>query len=176
MNLNLMRSTSRIELRSIIDSDQENIYLGLSHPDVIKYYGISFKTFEATKDQMIWFQHLEKNGTGKWWTIYSSITGQFLGAAGFNDLNKELKKAEIGFWLLPEFWSKGYMQEAMPLICDYGFNELELKRIEGIVESENLNCKRAIEKLGFTLENSSRDSDLKNGKLISLDTYIKLKM
>ncbi|WP_245984008.1 GNAT family N-acetyltransferase [Gillisia mitskevichiae] len=171
-----MRSASRIELRSIIDSDQENIFFGLSNPDVIKYYGISFNTFEATREQMIWFQNLEKNGTGKWWTIYSSITGEFLGAAGFNDLNKELKKAEIGFWLLPEFWGKGYMQEAMPLICDYGFNELELIRIEGIVESENLNCKRAIEKLGFTLESTSRDSELKKGKLISLDTYIKLKL
>lgn len=171
-----MRSASRIELRSIIDSDQENIFFGLSNPDVIKYYGISFKTFEATREQMIWFKNLEKNGTGKWWTIYSSITGEFLGAAGFNDLNKELKKAEIGFWLLPEFWGKGYMQEAMPLICNYGFNELELIRIEGIVESENLNCKRAIEKLGFTLESTSRDSELKKGKLISLDTYIKLKM
>lgn len=170
-----MKSTKRIELRSITASDQENIFLGLSNPEVIKYYGVSFETLEATEEQMIWFQNLEKNGTGKWWSIFNSETGQFLGAGGFNDLNKELKKAEIGFWLLPEFWNRGYMQEAMPLICDYGFNELGLNRIEGIVESENLKCKRAVEKLEFTLESTSRDSELKNGKLISLDTYIKLK-
>ena len=171
-----MKSVSRIELRSITASDKEDIFLGLSNPEVIKYYGVSFETLEATEEQMIWFQDLEKNGTGKWWSIFNSKTGQFLGAGGFNDLNKKLKKAEIGFWLLPEFWSKGYMQEAMPLICDYGFNELGLNRIEGIVESENLNCKRAIEKLGFTLESTSRDNELKKGKLLSLDTYIKLKM
>jgi len=170
-----MKSISRIELRSITTSDQENIFLGLSNPEVIKYYGISFETLEATEEQMIWFQNLEKNSTGKWWSIFNSETGQFLGAGGFNDLNKDLKKAEIGFWLLPEFWSRGYMQEAMPIICDYGFNELGLNRIEGIVEKENLNCKRAIVKLGFTLESTSRDSELKKGKLISLDTYIKLK-
>jgi len=171
-----MKSVSRIELRSITASDKEDIFLGLSNPEVIKYYGVSFETLEATEEQMIWFQDLEKNGTGKWWSIFNSKTGQFLGAGGFNDLNKKLKKAEIGFWLLPEFWSKGYMQEAMPLICDYGFNELRLNRIEGIVESENLNCKRAIEKLGFTLESTSRGNELKKGKLLSLDTYIKLKM
>ncbi|WP_034919827.1 GNAT family N-acetyltransferase [Gillisia sp. CAL575] len=171
-----MKSVSRIELRSITASDKEDIFLGLSNPEVIKYYGVCFETLEATEEQMIWFQDLEKNGTGKWWSIFNSKTGQFLGAAGFNDLNKKFKKAEIGFWLLPEFWSRGYMQESMPLICDYGFNELGLNRIEGIVESENLNCKRAIEKLGFTLESTSRDNELKKGKLLSLDTYIKLKM
>ena len=170
-----MKSTNRIELRSITESDQENIFQGLSNPEVIKYYGVSFETLEATEEQMIWFQNLEKNGTGKWWSIVNSETRQFLGAGGFNDLNKELKKAEIGFWLLPEFWNRGYMQEAMPLICDYGFNELGLNKIEGIVESENLKCKRAIEKLEFTLESTGRNSEMKNGKLISLDTYIKLK-
>ncbi len=171
-----MKSASRIELRSITTSDQEHVFLGLSNPEVIKYYGVSFETLEATEEQMIWFQNLEKNRTGIWWSIFNSETEQFLGAGGFNALNKDLKKAEIGFWLLPEFWNKGYMQEAMPLICDYGFIELGLNRIEGIVDSQNLNCKRAIEKLGFTLEITSRDSELKKGKLVSLDTYIKLKM
>ncbi|WP_010227264.1 GNAT family N-acetyltransferase [Gillisia marina] len=101
-----MKTDSRIELRSITAADQENIFRGLSHPEVIKYYGISFKTFEATEEQMIWFQDLEKNETGKWWAIFNSETNEFLGAGGFNDLSKDLKKAEIGFWLLPEFWGE----------------------------------------------------------------------
>ncbi len=170
-----MKTDSRIELRSITAADQENIFRGLSHPEVIKYYGISFETFEATEEQMIWFQDLEKNETGKWWSIFNSETNEFLGAGGFNDLSKHLKKAEIGFWLLPEFWGKGYMQEAMPLICEYGFKKLELERIEGLVESENLNCKRALEKMDWTFEGTNKNCELKNGNLISIDTYFKQK-
>lgn len=69
------------------------------------------------------------------------INGIFYGAGGFNGLSKEHKKAEIGFWLLPDFWKKGYMQEAFPVICNYGFEKLDLNRIEGFVDSENANCK-----------------------------------
>jgi ribosomal-protein-alanine N-acetyltransferase len=90
-------------------------------------------------------------------------------------LSKQLKKAEIGFWLLPEFWGKGYMQEAMPLICERGFNKLGLERIEGFVETENFNCKEALEKLQFKYEGTAKDCELKNGKLISIDTYLKFK-
>ncbi len=168
-----MKTDSRIELRSITAADQENIFRGLSHPEVIKYYGISFKTFEATEEQMIWFQDLEKNETGKWWAIFNSETNEFLGAGGFSSLSKRLKKAEIGFWLMPEFWGKGYMQETMPLICEYGFKKLGLERIVGLVESENLKCKKALEKLRWSFEGTNKDGELKNGNFISIDTYSK---
>lgn len=36
-------NTDRLLLREIIDSDLENIFNGLSHPDVIRHYGISFQ-------------------------------------------------------------------------------------------------------------------------------------
>jgi len=170
-----MNSISKIELRPITAEEHENIFLGLSNPEVIKYYGISFRTLEETKEQMRWFQDLEKNETGKWWAVYNTNTNQFLGAGGFNDLSKQLKKAEIGFWLWPKFWGKGYMQEAMPIICEYGFKELGLERIEGFVETENKNCQRALEKLQFNLEKTDLDCEQKNGKLISIQTYSKLR-
>lgn len=167
--------SKRILLRDIKASDQENVFRGLSNPSVIKYYGISFSSLEATKEQMIWFKDLEKSGTGKWWAICDIETSAFIGAGGFNNLSEAHKKAEIGFWLLPEFWGLGYMQEAMPLVCEQGFNNLKLHRIEGFVESKNIRCKTAIEKLGFKLEGTMRDAEVKNNEFISIDIYSKLK-
>lgn len=167
--------TARLIFRPIIAEDKENIYKGLSHPDVIKYYGVSFHSLEATEEQMNWYRELEKNGTGIWWAICSTDGQIFYGAGGFNNLSKQHKKAEIGFWLLPEFWGKGLMQEAFPLICNYGFNQLGLHRIEGFVDSENSNCKKAVEKLNFKLEGIMRDCEIKNGKPLSIVIYSKLK-
>lgn len=167
--------TDRIILRKITDADLENVYIGLSHPEVIKYYGVSYNSLESTKEQMTWFKELEKNETGIWWAICSRDNGTFYGAGGLNDLSKEHKKAEIGLWLLPEFWGKGIMKEAMPLICDYAFNELGLHRIEGFVESSNQNCKNAMAKLDFQHEGTMKDCEVKNGEFISLDIYAKLK-
>src|SRR5688572_7252902 len=114
-------TTDRLLLRQFVDADLENIFKGLSHPDVIKYYGVSYQTEEAAKEQMKFFSDLEKNETGIWWAVCSSGNKIFYGAAGLNGLNKKHRKAEIGFWLLPEYWGKGVMAEALPLIWNYGF-------------------------------------------------------
>src|SRR5690606_31114159 len=114
--------TERLLLRQIVEDDIYNIYKGLSHPEVIKYYGVEYDNLGATKEQMAWFSNLEKTETGVWWAICSLDNTVFYGAIGLNDLEREHKKAEIGFWLLPEFWQKGIMTETIPLICDYAFD------------------------------------------------------
>jgi len=167
--------TERLLLRQFKESDLENVYKGLSHPDIIKYYGVSYPTLESTKDQMDFFAGLEKNETGIWWAVCSPGNKTFYGAGGLNSLNKEHRKAEIGFWLLTDFWGEGIMAEAMPLICNYGFENLGLHRIEGLVETNNINCKRAMAKLDFEHEGTMKDCEIKNGEFISLDIYAKIK-
>lgn len=167
--------TNRLLLRQIKPADITNIYRGLSHPDVIQYYGVSFGSLEATEEQMAWYRTLEQDQTGIWWAICSPDDHLFYGAGGFNGLHREHRKAEIGFWLLPEFWGQGFMQESFPVICDFGFNTLGLHRIEGFVDAANTNCKRAIEKMNFKREGTMRDCEMKAGKFLSVDIYAKLK-
>lgn len=166
--------TNRIVLRQITDADLPNIFKGLSNPEIVKHYAVSFHTEEETKEQMEWYADLEKNETGIWWAVCSKDDGRFLGAGGLCDVSKQHKKAEIGFWLLQENWGRGYMSEAMTLIHKHSFNEMGLHRIEGYVESGNFKCKKAIEKLQYTLEGTMRDCEFKNGKFISVDIYAKL--
>lgn len=167
--------TEKLLLRQFAESDLENVYKGLSDPEVIKYYGVSYNTLEDTKAQMQFFETLEKEGTGIWWAVCSLDNKTFYGAGGLNSLSKVHKKAEIGFWLLTEFWGQGIMIEAIPTICNYGFDKLGLHRIEAIVETDNLNCKNAMKKLDFKHEGTMRDCEIKNGKFISLEIYAKLR-
>jgi ribosomal-protein-alanine N-acetyltransferase len=166
--------TKRLLLRQFADSDLQNVFKGLSHPDVIKYYGVNYGTLEATKAQMKFFADLEKEGTGIWWAVCSADNKEFYGAGGLNSLSKEHQKAEVGFWLMPDYWNKGIMTEVMPIICKYGFDDLGLHRIEGFVETENKNCKKALTKLGFLHEGTMKDCEIKNRKFISLDIYSKI--
>ncbi|MEO1031071.1 MAG: GNAT family N-acetyltransferase [Bacteroidota bacterium] len=161
--------TDRLLLREITDSDLENIFNGLSNPNVIRHYGVSYDSLEATKEQMIWFADMKQ----LWWAICARDNQTFYGAGGLNDINLQENKAEIGLWLLPEFWGKGIMQEALPLITNYGFNHLQLHRIEGFVDSENINCKKAMSKLDFNYEKTIKDSEIKDGKSIHIDIYAK---
>ncbi len=168
-------TTNRLLLRQFVESDLENVFKGLSAPDIIKYYGVSYQTVEETKEQMKFFADLEINGTGIWWAVCSLDNKTFYGAGGLNSLSKEHKKAEIGFWLLTDFWGQGIMTEALPLICKHGFDNLGLHRIEGLVETDNFNCKKAMQKLDFKHEGTMKECEIKNGKFISLDIYAKLK-
>ena len=159
--------TEKILLRDIEGSDIDTIFRGLSNPDVIKHYGVSFDSLEETKEQMKWFADTKQ----KWFAICSADNNVFYGAGGLNDISKKHKKAEIGLWLLPEYWGKGIMKKVVPLICDYGFDKLELHRIEGFVDSENKNCKRAMSALDFELEGTMRDCEIKNNKFVSIEIY-----
>ena len=161
--------TDRILMREITDLDLENIFKGLSNPSIIEHYGISFNNVEETKEQMIWFA----DDRQMWWAICSIDNQTFYGAGGLNDINDVENKAEIGLWLLPDFWGRGIMKEVLPLICDYGFKNLKLNRIEGFVETENLNCKNAMSKLNFKHEGTIKNCEIKNGKAISVDIYAK---
>lgn len=163
--------TARFLLREIVESDIHHIYHGLSHPLIIKHYGVSYDSLEATKEQMAWYA----SPSQYWWAICSMDDQEFYGAGGLNDLSQAHKKAEIGLWLLPEAWGKGIMQEVMISICKYGFERLGLHRIEGFVESNNQNCKRAMAKLDFEHEGTMRDCEIKEGQFISVDIYAKLK-
>ena len=118
-----------------------------------------------------WFGLRKKSNCGGQFVL--PIINFFYGAGGLNDIDNKEKKAEIGLWLLPDFWGMGIMKEAMPLITNYGFNELKLNRIEGFVETENNKCKKAISKLDFQLEKTMKNCEVKNGKLISVDVYAK---
>jgi ribosomal-protein-alanine N-acetyltransferase len=163
--------TERLLLRQFVDSDLESVFKGLSNPEITKYYAVSYPTLEATKEQMKFFADLEANETGIWLAISSLDNRIFYGAGGLNNLSKAHKKAEIGFWLLPEYWGQGIMKEAMPIICNYGFDILELHRIEGFVETANKNCKNAMAELDFNHEGTMIDCEIKNGRFISLDIY-----
>ena len=167
--------TDRFLLRQFCSDDLVFIFEGLSHPDVIRYYGVSYASLEETNEQLIWFNTLQKNETGIWWAICDQESLVCLGAIGFNDLSKTDQKAEIGFWLLPEHWGKGIVKEVANPICNYAFKKLGLRKIEAMVETENENSRKVLQKLDFDYHKTMENCEMKNDKLISLAIYVKQK-
>lgn len=171
MNDQLVLATPRLLLRSILPTDQEMVFRGLSDSDVVEFYGVQYSSYEATTEQMKFYTEVEESNTGKFWAVTNKDSGEFMGVGGVYFIKKEHRKGEIGFWMLKPFWGKGYLQEAIKEILNYSFKNLHLHRIEGIVEEENFRCRKAIEKAGFLYEGTLKDAELKKGKFISLCYY-----
>ena len=163
--------TDNYLLRQIVDTDLENIFHGLSNPEVIKYYGVSFSTIEETKDQLTFYRDLEINSTGIWWAICSLNNEEFYGAIGFNNRNLIHHNAEIGYWLLPQFWRKGIVKNVLPIVCNFAFNELQLHRIVAMIESENIASRKTVEQFGFNYEGTMKECELKDGRWIDLEIF-----
>jgi ribosomal-protein-alanine N-acetyltransferase len=66
------------------------------------------------------------------------------------------------------------VREILPVICSYGFKELQLHRIEAIVETENIRSKNIMMSSGFNYEGTLTECEFKNGRYISLDYFAKL--
>ena len=80
-----------------------------------------------------------------------------VGSMGFNKIDSVNKKAEIGYWIDSDYEGKGIMTKCVTTIINYGFNELNLNRIE--IRCSILNKRSAAipKKLGFTHEATLRE-------------------
>ena len=77
--------------------------------------------------------------------------GKMIGTCELHNYIKDYK-AELGYTISPYFQNKGYATEASKAVLTWGFEELNLKRIECNCLKGNLKSKRVCEKLLFTYE------------------------
>jgi RimJ/RimL family protein N-acetyltransferase len=69
-----------------------------------------------------------------------------------------LEDVDIGFALLPAFWSQGYAYEAAAAVMEYGKSVLGLKRIVAITARDNHSSIKLLEKLGLKFEKMIRST------------------
>lgn len=164
-------TTARLLLQEIEPEDQAFIFQGLSHPEVIPFYGVRYDSFDATKAQMDWYRQLTEQGSGLAWKMVEKQTGEKFGVIATYAYKPEHNKAEVGFWLLPTYWNKGYAAEALQTVIAYWKEEKLLHRLEAFVEVGNTASSKLLEKAGFLHEGTMRDCEIKNGNYISLHIY-----
>lgn len=157
-------------LRRIRPGDIEQVYAGLSHPQVIAHYGVFYPSLAATHEQMQWYEQLLSDQAGIWWGL-ADDSDVLIGACGFNDWNHQHQRIEMGYWLLPHHWQRGLMQQALPHILRHALTNMGVHRIHLDIEPENVASWRLAEKLGFSFEGTLRDVEYKGGRYLSLHQY-----
>ncbi|MFZ6846006.1 GNAT family N-acetyltransferase [Undibacterium sp. RuTC16W] len=164
--------SQRFVLRQIVQDDIGNIFKGLSHPKVIAYYGISYDSLVATQEQIEWYRHLETEQTGRWWAISPcGIPDQLIGACGLYEWDKDNHNADLGYWLHPDYWRQGVMQECLRAMLAHAFSAGQLHRVEAEVESTNKASSELLLKLGFQLEGCRREVAWKNQRYVDMHYY-----
>ena len=143
--------TSRLILREIMSTDAAVIYRLNSDPDVILWRGVAPMMDLNEAEQLIfkWRQAFALN-RGVRWGI--EMDGRLIGTCGAKQISLQHKRAEISYDLLPEFWNRGIMTEALSAMTQLLLTEFNLQSIEANIAPSHYASAKVLTKLGFTSE------------------------
>lgn len=97
-----------------------------------------------------------------------------IGMIDLHFIDKEIKKAEIGYWLTKDYTKQGIMKKAVRALCTYAFDTLELKKLSIRAVQENQASNQVARASGFTFVGTLRQDSLLYGEPRNLCLYERL--
>lgn len=102
--------------------------------------------------------------------------GKIVGTVGaFRQDNVHRRSAELGYYLAEEYWGRDIMTEAVSQLCSLVFSHSDILRIYAEPFAYNIGSCRVLEKAGFQYEGTMRSHAVKNGNILDVKLYARLK-
>ena len=142
--------TDRLLIREYVEEDAEAFFKLNTDPQVIRFVPDK-PLLNVEQARQILLDHpiadYQQYGFGRGACILKS-TGEQIGFAGLKYL-EELGEVDVAYRLMPAYWGHGYASEAALASVRFGFAQLGLKKIIGLVMPENIASARVLEKTGL---------------------------
>lgn len=162
--------TQRLLLRKITPEDVNALLKLFGNREVVRFIEMQpIKTIEQANEWLKWMGGAFANKDGLRWGI-TLKDGTFVGSAGLHRWNREAHHAEISCDINHKYWGHAYGQEALSQVIDFGWQHMNLNRIEASVIKGNRRSIHVMEKMGFKREGLLRQRVLKGGKYY--DIYV----
>ncbi|GKX30672.1 N-acetyltransferase [Vallitalea longa] len=85
--------------------------------------------------------------------VFKKDDGSYIGGVIIKTiLRKNFQWAEIGYWLLNQYWGNGYGAEMVEAAIDIAFNELGYHRLEAYINLDNIASQKTAELAGMQYE------------------------
>jgi [ribosomal protein S5]-alanine N-acetyltransferase len=163
--------TERLFLKKLTPKSFVYLFNNHSEDEIIRLLGLSGHAAYVREKEKSKGGYKTYDRTIAAFLIILKSSGQTIGRCGFHNWYSIHRKAEIGYVIYDEEnRRKGYMNEAIKCILDYGFNIMNLNRIEAYTSPENKASLHIIEKYGFTREGYLRQHFFWEGEV--LDTLL----
>jgi RimJ/RimL family protein N-acetyltransferase len=156
----MILETERLQLRMLSVDDAEFILRLLNEPSFIQNIGDrGVRTIADARAYILKgpIASYENFGFGLW-MVETRFESTPIGICGL--LKRDvLEDVDIGYALLPEFWSQGYALESASAVITCASERLGLKRVVAVVNADNQSSIRLLEKMGFKYERMVRLSE-----------------
>ncbi|MFT5779110.1 MAG: ribosomal-protein-alanine N-acetyltransferase [Crocinitomicaceae bacterium] len=152
-------TSKRLKIRFVQPSDLDEIHELHSLPETDEFNTLGIpESLEETKTLLEAWVSLNKFADLKNYklTIVDNSSNSFIGLFGLTLWGGKHRRGEVWYKIHSDHWGKGYATEALNLILDYGFNELNLHRIQAGCAIENIGSIKVLEKVGMIREGQGR--------------------
>jgi len=169
--------TDRLVLREITMDDLDWYIEHFSRPEMIEGSDMQGPESREVAEQELrkYIVDLFRNRDGFRWGITLRGDPRLVGSLGFYKWARPSgHMAEMGYDLQREHWGKGIMSEAMRAVIDFGFERMQLLRMEAFVFLLNTRSTRMLERLGFKREGVLRKRGVTWDGVVSDDTLYAL--
>ncbi len=161
---------SGLLLRPFDDSDAEVFTLAVRESVQSVSPWMSWCTPDYRAEQALeWFAACRAQrdaGTALEFGIFCQDTGVFLGGAGLNDIRREQRFCNLGYWVRQSRQGQGIAPRCVRALAAHGFANEALQRIEVVVAVGNTASERVALKSGALREGKARNRLLINGQAV----------
>jgi RimJ/RimL family protein N-acetyltransferase len=117
--------------------------------------------------------HAEKD---KAYPFAITVEDKTIGSIGaFRKDNIHSRTAEMGYYIAEPYWGQGLGTSAVQQLCAYIFENTDIIRIFAEPFAYNTASCRILEKAGFTYEGTLRKNAVKNGVILDMKLYSRIK-
>ena len=165
-------TSPRLRLRKIESFDAGEIFAFRSDPAVMKY--IDRPLMRDLEEANIFIQKINSDlhtNSGITWGITLKEDNKLVGAIGFWKMDPENFRAEIGYMLRADLRGKGFTQEALSVVLQFGFAVLNLHSVEANANPANEASIKLLEKNGFAREGYFRENYFFDGRFLDSAVY-----
>ena len=155
----LRLQSARLDLRKVELSYLENVHQLHSYPETDRYNTLGIPENREQTSAVIsnWIAAHENSPQRNFvFVVQLKDQEEFIGLIAHNSGKAKFRNAKVWYKFNPAHWYKGYATEALKLILNFGFHQLNLHRIEAGCAVDNISSIRTLEKAGMTREGRKR--------------------
>jgi [ribosomal protein S5]-alanine N-acetyltransferase len=150
--------TERLLLRPLHDLDAAALFSIFADPRVTRYLSKPpWPSIDVAHERIARDNEAMSAGRYACFGIQQERDGRLLGECSLFNFQEQSRRAEVGYTLAFESWGKGYMNEALSSLLEFGFSTLGLNRVEADIDPRNVASARTLERLGFRKEGHLRE-------------------
>ncbi len=162
--------TGRLVLREANDSDDHSVHFLRNDSAVNRY--VKRKGSNSLDEAADFIARVRNNFTdqkGIYWCITQKDDDTMIGSICFWNFSEDMRSAELGYDLHPDWQGKGIMAEALRAILWQGFLKLKLTSVSAYTQHDNVSSIQLLVRHGFQHDPKLIDEDNWKNKVFLMD-------